>query len=505
MKQLDRTRMPGSDGTRFRARPTLKGPWAIGFLGFLVAFVGSWVPSFWNDEIATISAAHRSPEQLLQLLKSVDAVHGTYYFLMHFWGSLFGFSEIAMRIPSAIAVGLACAGTVVIARKLGSEFLGLSSGLVLVFLPRMVWAGTEARQSALITLLAVALTLLLIRAWDSGRVVHWVLYGICAAFGLYVFMFFVLVIAAHVVAALVLRRRVLAVILSSLAAGITASPFLLIALGQKGQVAWIQDRSLMQDLQAIAIKQFFYGDDKPTGNLPPTWVLGAVVVLGVAQVGLVLLGLVHAARKRELRTLAVLSACTVLVPIIGLLGVSVLVQPVYVPRYLTFTAPMFAILVGLGLDKLRALGPRSSGTRSLAIAAAILTVASLIPQLTLKSIIDEPLDTERHVAALLEADGSAPASVVYERPEERDPSLAYPQAFSRLTDLSLASSPADSGTLWGVNKPVTATDLQHRGEVYFIGSRAASTPDLGAFQQAGCTQTKSIVMERLRLLSYDCR
>ena len=29
--------MPGSEGTRFRARPAWKAPWAIGFLGFLVA------------------------------------------------------------------------------------------------------------------------------------------------------------------------------------------------------------------------------------------------------------------------------------------------------------------------------------------------------------------------------------------------------------------------------------------------------------------------------------
>lgn len=498
MKQLARTRTTGSAGSPFNVRPARTGPWAVGILGFLIAFLGSWIPSFWNDEIATISAAQRSPEQLLALLKSVDAVHGTYYFLMHLWSSVFGFSELSLRLPSAIAVGLACAGTVVIGRKLGSEFVGISAGLVLALLPRMVWAGTEARQPAITALLAVALTLLLIRAWESRRATDWVLYAVCAAAGLYIFMFFALAIAAHFAAALVLRRRVVPVLVASLAGGLAAAPFLLFALAQKSQVDWIQDRSLLQNVQAVAIKQFFYGDDRPTGNLPPNWVLGAVVVLGLVQAALVAAGLTVAAKKPALRTLAVVCTASVAVPVLGLLLVSVLVQPVYVPRYLTFTAPAFALLVALGLDKLR-----SFGRAKFTVVAAVLVLASLVPQLTLKSIVNEPLDTERHIAELL-ADGSGPASVVYETPESRDPSLAYPEAFARLTDLSLVSSPAGSGTLWGVNKAVPAEDLSHRGTVYFIGTGSASVPDLGAFEKAKCTQTKSIVMERLRFLSYNC-
>lgn len=499
VKQLARKRSTGLNGAHYRKNPGGRAPWTIGLLGFLVPLLGMWGPSFWNDEIATISAARRSPEELLELLRSVDAVHGVYYLLMHLWTAVFGFSELSMRIPSAIAVGLACAGTVVIGRKLGSEFVGIGAGLVLAFLPRMVWAGTEARQSALITLLAVALTLLLIRAWNSRRAIDWALYALCAAAGIYVFMFFALAIAAHFVAALVLRRQVLALLLSSLAAVLAASPFLLVALGQKGQVAWIQDRSLLQNIQALAVKQFFYGDDRPTGNLPPNWVLGAVVVLGLLQLGLVVLGLIHAAKNPEFRALAVVAASAVVVPIAALLLASILIQPVYVPRYLTFTAPMFALLVGLGMDKVRGLG-----SRQLMVVAGLLLIAALPQQLALKSLVNEPKDTERHVAALLDADGSGRASVVYERPEDRDPALAYPASFSRLTDLSLESSPADSGTLWGVNKPVSATDLEHRGTVYFIGMGTGSSPDLGAFQEAGCTQITAIITERLRFLRYSC-
>ena len=123
----------------FRDLPWL-GPASIAVLGFLVAFTGSWIPSFWNDEIATISAADRSPAELWTLLQSVDAVHGAYYFFMQLWTSVFGTSEVALRVPSAIAGGLACGGTVLIGRRIGSNTIGIAAGLVLAVLPRMVWA-----------------------------------------------------------------------------------------------------------------------------------------------------------------------------------------------------------------------------------------------------------------------------------------------------------------------------------------------------------------------------
>ncbi|WP_426999110.1 glycosyltransferase family 39 protein [Pseudarthrobacter sp. N5] len=418
---------------------------------------------------------------------------------MHVWTSVFGFSEVALRSPSALAVGLACAGTVVIGRKLGSDFIGITAGLVLSVLPRMVWAGTEARQSAFTALFAVALTLLLIRAWKSNRALDWVLYSACAVLGIFVFMFFVLVIVSHALAAVVLRRRVLATLASSLAIAVASGPFLLFALTQNGQVAWIENRSLLQNLSAVAVKQFFYGDDRPTGNLPPTWVLAFVILLGIFQLALVAFGIVRAAKVKELWTLLVLGLVSVVAPMIALLSISVLVQPVYVARYLTFTAPAFALLVALGLDWLR------ERRRSLLpIAAAMVLVCSLVPQLTLKSMINEPMDTERDVAAMAAREAHGPASIVYETPEARDPSLAYAAAFTSLTDLSLASLPSDSSTLWGKNKPVSRGDLAGRGRVLFVGTGANSTPDLSAFSAAGCALDQKITMERVRLLSFNC-
>jgi mannosyltransferase len=480
-------------------------PASIAVLGFLVAFTGSWIPSFWNDEIATISAADRSPAELWTLLQSVDAVHGAYYFFMHLWTSVFGTSEVALRVPSAMAAGLACGGTVLIGRRVGSNAIGIAAGLVLAVLPRMVWAGTEARQYAVSALIAVCLTLLLVRAWESNRVLDWVLYGACASLGVFVFMFFALAIVAHAVAALVLRRRVLATLLTSGIAAAVVLPFLLAAMKQTAQVAWIQDRSLIQNLTVAAVKQYFYGDDRPTGNLPPQWVLAVVVVLAITQLALIAVGVAYAARSADLRTLAVVCLSGVVIPMGGLLVISVLAQPVYVARYLTFTAPAFALLVGLGLERLRQLDKlRQRRIRLLPITAAVVIGASLVPQATLKSFINEPGDTERHIAAIIAAESGHPASVVYQRPEQRDAALAYPEAFADVRDLSLDSAPAASGTLWGTNVPVSRQQLAGRGQVWFVGAGGDDHADLSVFAAAGCKEGERRLSERLLLVSYKC-
>ena len=60
-----------------------------------------------NDEVATRWAASLSLGQLAHLLRNIDAVHGAYYLLMHFWMMLIGGSPTALRVPSVIAMAAA--------------------------------------------------------------------------------------------------------------------------------------------------------------------------------------------------------------------------------------------------------------------------------------------------------------------------------------------------------------------------------------------------------------
>jgi mannosyltransferase len=89
-----------------------------------VSVYGIAVPAMWADEVATVSAAHRPLATLIGLLGNIDGVHGTYYLFIHFWGSLFGFSPLSVRLPSAIAVAL----TGVLTWKLASHLYDVRMG-----------------------------------------------------------------------------------------------------------------------------------------------------------------------------------------------------------------------------------------------------------------------------------------------------------------------------------------------------------------------------------------
>src|SRR6187402_172460 len=124
---------------RASLRSTLRSPrldavW-VGVVGFVAAFAFAWVPSLWFDEVATVSATTRTWGQLAQMLGNVDLVHGLYYAVIKVWFSVVGYSPIALRIPSAVAVGLAAALLVILVRKYGSRRLSILAGLVFLLLP----------------------------------------------------------------------------------------------------------------------------------------------------------------------------------------------------------------------------------------------------------------------------------------------------------------------------------------------------------------------------------
>src|SRR6516225_9329790 len=139
-----------------RPRGRLFDPWAIAVLAAVIS--GAWAsrPSLWFDEGATISAsASRTLPELWKLLGHIDAVHGLYYLLMHGWFAIFPPTEFWSRFPSSLAVGGAAAGVVVFTRQFALQASGGSgratavcAGIVFAILPRVTWAGIEARSSA---------------------------------------------------------------------------------------------------------------------------------------------------------------------------------------------------------------------------------------------------------------------------------------------------------------------------------------------------------------------
>ena len=184
-----RTRSPG-----IRAIAIIVGAGAM-----LASFAGSWIPSLWGDETVSIMSAERSLPSLFSALGHIDAVHGGYYLFLHGWIGLFGTSELSVRLPSAIAVGFAAAGTVILGNLLLSRRIGIIAGVVLALLPRVTYIGMEARSFALSMAIAVWLTILFVRLLVRRTVsrLAWLAYAIAFSLAVYLFLYLSLLAVVH--------------------------------------------------------------------------------------------------------------------------------------------------------------------------------------------------------------------------------------------------------------------------------------------------------------------
>ena len=111
--------------------------------------------SLWRDETATAIAITRSTGQLLDTLTNVDVSMTAYYLFMHAWSSVFGTSEIALRMPSLLAM-IAAVGVVgLLGFRIASRSAGIVAASLMAVSPAAVRYSTEARPYALATLFVV--------------------------------------------------------------------------------------------------------------------------------------------------------------------------------------------------------------------------------------------------------------------------------------------------------------------------------------------------------------
>jgi mannosyltransferase len=310
----------------------------VAALSIIVSFSGAGRPSLWYDEAATISAASRPLPELWAMLGNVDAVHGVYYLTMHGWLMHVAPTESLLRLSSALTVGLTAAGIVVLAKQLSTRSVALTAGVLFAVLPRVTWAGIEARSYALSMAVAVWLTVMCVSAARARRGWPWPLYCLALTLSALVNVYVLFIVAAHaVVIALITGRRsaVLGWLTATVIGIAAATPFLLFARTQLAQVSWIFPLG-SHTFGDVFIEQYF---DKSI----PFAVLAAVAVVAA------LLFRRPGSRLPEGSgwQLVIVALTWIVVPTAALLGASAWWEPLYYPRYLTFTAPAMALLLGV--------------------------------------------------------------------------------------------------------------------------------------------------------------
>ncbi len=434
------------------ARPTGSRAWGIplvfGLVATAVAASGSWIPSLWGDEAATIMSAERPVGTLVTMLFHVDAVHGLFYLMMHGWIAVFGASPFSVRLPSAFAVGLAVAAVTVLAGRRGGPTAAIVAGVVATVLPRLTYAGEEARSFAASAAIASWLTVLFVwlidrrgsQATPAARRLGWIAYGVLLGLGTWLFLYFATIAIAHAAVLLATRAQrptLRAWAIATGAAFLAASPLILVAYFERGQISYLGRQPTVQP--SLLYSTWF--DNR--------WV-------ATAAWALILFGLWTTwrawRRSRADRTgsprpwaqepsLPLVAAAWLFLPTGSLLLVDLLF-PLYTPRYSTFAAPAAALLIAHGILALSGRVGRGHPRRQLVatVTVTVLFVAVCVPAYLGQRGPYSKNDSDwAEVSAAVGHYARPGDAVVFDdaaRPSQR-PRLAmhtYPAGFTAVTD-----------------------------------------------------------------------
>jgi uncharacterized membrane protein len=321
-------------------------------LAMTVSLAIGLVQSVWFDEAYSIMLAKQPVGQLLHLT-SVDTHPPLYYLLLKGWAGLFGWSGLALRSLSVLAMG----GAVIFAGLLIRRMFDVRTALfALPFIagaPFLLRFGFEIRMYALASLVGVAATFILIKALDTSKKMQWryyATYAVLVALGVYTLYYMALLWIAHVVWLVWLRLRTKQPLftapwlLAYAGSVLLFLPWLPTFLQQvnNGALAQISQPLTLENLLGIVSFNFVY---------QPVWQLGPIISVVVLFV-LVALGwfgvrAFKVASKNE-RPYLVLLAMYLLVPVILLALVS-LHKPMYVERYLSHVAIGGMMFVGVAI------------------------------------------------------------------------------------------------------------------------------------------------------------
>ena len=454
-------RRPAPGSARLPRRLDGRRWWAPACATLVTLAVTLWkiqVPSLWRDEAATQSATQRSFTGLIAMLGHVDVVHGSYYMLMWLDVRLAGRSELALRLPSALAMAAAAALITVTGRRLVSGRAGLAAGLTFAALPAVSWFAQDARPFALETAAGAAASYFLVRLAEDGGRGRWarcyaaslVVLGLTNLFGL-------LLIPAHALTVAAWRGRYPRPVLvrrwlrAATLACVALLPLMAAAWGQRDQVGWLRPPG------AAAVLA--------TGRLVGSagLLLAAVVLTGM--------GLAYAALGRRVAAdwpvrLPALCLPWLLVPPLMLFVMSQ-IQPAYTFRYIVFCMPAAALLIGTGL----AAAGRVAGPAGL----ALIVLLALPAQLGERGPSGHADNIRRldQIVARYERPGDA---VLYPQSGSRTFAAAYPYGLVRLHDVMLGESAARSGTIAGTDAraPVVRARLGRVSRVWVIQSNVPS-------------------------------
>ncbi|MBL8156470.1 MAG: glycosyltransferase family 39 protein [Anaerolineae bacterium] len=343
------------------ALPGRPGRWLLAVAVLLIvyglALQGIGRESLWNDEAWTAWAVQpRDPRLTLERVR--QDVHPPLYFLaMEGWTLVAGNSETALRLPSAWAVLIALVATYALGRRLFDHWTGLIALIVLGTASFTLYYAREARMYALLLALAALASWFYLRWRSRPSFPRALIYALSLAALLYTHYSAALLIASHLLHALVTLRKP--------------------RLGWRGLIPYGVAALLFAPWLPIMLAQIRANPSGPLAIPVPTnlaTLAALVLILTSAHPGLTalpaLLGAIRIFDRKHTSAVLLLVLWFIITPV-ALLTLNALVAPVYQVRYVIAILPAGALLVAVGLRSLRLMAVITPRLQTALIAALL--------------------------------------------------------------------------------------------------------------------------------------
>ncbi|HTV12708.1 MAG TPA: glycosyltransferase family 39 protein [Acidimicrobiales bacterium] len=316
--------------------------------------------SIWLDEGFTFAAASQHGSALLAAALKDGGTALSYYIGMHFWMELFGSTEFALRLPTAIAAIGAVPVCFAFLERLfdrraalfGATFVAASVGFVF-------WSQNARAYVVAVFFVCCSMLALVCAVQGRGRRA-WAAYAVLTALAIYTLVLSVLVVVAQVLSLLVvghwrdLPKRQLGFSLGAIA--LLGAPLVWVFVDHgTGAASWIAPPGPLFDLNNRYLFDFLASTRSvgvPYSPVSVGYLTVATVVCWALAGGQFAYRL--ATRRTEETTWAygLLFAWFTLPPALNYL-ISDTVQPLLSDRYIIDALPAASMVIGVALSRLR--------------------------------------------------------------------------------------------------------------------------------------------------------
>lgn len=340
----------------FRSKNDDRAFWITFAISIIIAGAGGLIiglqQSLWFDDDYSVLLATRSVGDLIHLT-SIDVHPPLYYLLLKGWGTMLGWTDLAMRSLSILfTVGALAVGGLLIRKMFGNR-AAIGSMLIVALAPLLMRYGFEVRMYAMASFIGISATYALYSAWKSkGRTqVYWLIaYAVLLVLGLYTVYSLALLWIAHAVWVIYIMTRqrqkakdIVPYVSAFAAAAVVYIPWLPTFVSQLSNGAL---GPIMEPLKLDQIVGIFSFNlvDLPTDKVNVVQTAALIAVVGVYIWAIPKARKKLKAKSGELALLSVYMA----VPIIVMMVVS-LSKAMYVERYLSHVAIGMMLLGGVVL------------------------------------------------------------------------------------------------------------------------------------------------------------